>query len=122
MAYFRLYATISPMTYDFYAIVDTAAADEAEKKLLTLVAKDGFKVTNYENWGKKPLSYPIKKKTEGTYCVMVLEGTGNPNKLNERFKLDDTILRTLILKSVQGKSRRAKKVAAKKTESAAKVA
>lgn len=87
------------MKYDLVVVVDPQAdAKETQDKLTTLLEKEGFTVSDMSYWGKKTLAYPIKKHTEAHYFSCVISAnSANPANLSQRFKLDEKILRFLIL-------------------------
>ena len=64
-------------------------------KFLETVRKDNGKVENVDVVGKRSLSYPIKKNSEGIYAVINLECEPDSVKeLDRRLNLSDTVLRT----------------------------
>jgi len=88
-----------------YDVVMVVRPDTDEKqdevKLKELLAKSGFAVGDFSSWGKRKLAYPIKKQTEGFYFAAVISAdtkSGSPRDLLSRFKLDETMLRSLIVK------------------------
>lgn len=86
------------MKYDVTIVLKaTEDPKTAEAKYKALFEKDGLKVSDSQNWGKKVLAYPVRKQSEGIYLSMQLTGKVDPKKINARFKLDETVLRTLIL-------------------------
>ena len=51
-------------------------------------------------WGKRRLAYPIAKKEEGIYAVVNLECEHpSVSELDRRLNLNDTILRTKVLRT-----------------------
>ena len=69
-------------------------------KYLDIVRKDGGKVENLDVWGKRRLAYPIEKKEEGIYAVVNLECEHTSvAELDRRLNLNDTILRTKVLRT-----------------------
>jgi small subunit ribosomal protein S6 len=66
-----------------------------------IVAGDG-KVVEAESWGRRRLAYDIKKKKEGTYAFVRFSGEPSVlQELNRRLKLNELILRHLIVVSQQ---------------------
>lgn len=88
--------------YDLVLILRPKADDIKEKKLGDLLkkyAKDEIKIKSAENLGKKTLTYPIKKETEGIYWLVKLDMDGKEVPLlNSKFKLDDIIMRYMFIK------------------------
>lgn len=89
------------MKYDVVIIFNVSVdAKTGEQKLRAFVEKDGFSISDIENLGKKRLAYPIKKLTEGMYVSAIISGSTQVQSLYNRFKVDDTVLRSLILKKL----------------------
>ncbi|MBI5124372.1 MAG: 30S ribosomal protein S6 [Candidatus Omnitrophica bacterium] len=61
------------------------------------VAKSGGSVKKEEAWGKRQLAYPVKKAKEGHYYKLDFTAPTNViSKLEEAFRLNADILRTMI--------------------------
>lgn len=72
----------------------TAAAAAVEN----LVEKAKGKIKKMEDWGKKVLSYPIKKEVEGVYQWRQLElPTAAVANVDKELKLQQQILRYLLV-------------------------
>ncbi len=53
-----------------------------------------------EDWGRRPLAYPIDKLHKAHYVLMNLECNGDALKeLEELFKFNDAVLRNLTIRS-----------------------
>lgn len=88
--------------YELVVIFSSELAPEAQKKIISKIektvseAKD--KVVSCDEWGKKTLSYPIKKNTEGFYWLLKLNaGSATAVVLNNQLRLDDKIIRYLLV-------------------------
>jgi small subunit ribosomal protein S6 len=69
------------------------------KKVLTHIEKNGGKLDEVENLGKRLLAYPIKKYQEGHYILYKLTySSSNIKKLENELKLTENILRFLLIK------------------------
>ena len=69
-------------------------------KFLEIVRKENGKVENVDVWGKQRLAYPINKKEEGIYAVVDLECESHSVlELDRRLNLNDSILRTKVLRT-----------------------
>ncbi|MCQ9677014.1 30S ribosomal protein S6 [Corynebacterium sp. BF-R-2] len=69
-------------------------------KFLEVIRKDGGKVDKVDVWGKRRLAYPISKKEEGIYVVVDLEcESESVLELDRRLNLNDSILRTKVLRT-----------------------
>ena len=88
------------MNYDLYlAVKSEGDAPKNQEKLTSMLEKEGFGVAEFMDWGKKPLAYPIQKQLQAQYYIISLTSEhGKPAALHARFKLDETILRALVLK------------------------
>ena len=95
------------MKYDLVVVVDPSLeAKTTGEKLATLLEKEGFNVLENNLWGKKALAYPLKKKNEGLYFhYVIVSDRVKPKSLYDKFRLDDTILRSLVLKKEEKKTR-----------------
>ena len=88
--------------YDLVLVFKSSLATDKRKKLIDTVIswiKDG-KMTKTEEWGSKPLSYPIKKEVSGHYVSMVLESeVGVPTDFEKKILAQDDILRHLLVRT-----------------------
>lgn len=100
------------MQYELVVILKVEDEKTAAARFDKALEKAGFQIQNFESWGKKKLSYPIKKQTEGLYLAYVLSSeTAKPQTLEQQFKLDESILRTLVLKKEAPRKEKTKKKA-----------
>jgi small subunit ribosomal protein S6 len=68
-------------------------------KYLNVVRTDGGTVDNVDVWGRRRLSYEIKKNAEGIYAVINL--TADPATVKEfdrQLGLNEAVLRTKVLR------------------------
>ncbi|HMS77201.1 30S ribosomal protein S6 [Gordonia sp. (in: high G+C Gram-positive bacteria)] len=66
---------------------------------LNVVRNDGGKVDNVDVWGKRRLAYEIAKHSEGIYAVIDLNAEpATVNELDRQLKLNDSVLRTKVLR------------------------
>ncbi len=55
-------------------------------------------IVHIDNWGKRRLSYPIRKRTEGYYVIYVFEcETSFVAQLNQALRVNEAILRHMIV-------------------------
>ncbi|TDX51794.1 30S ribosomal protein S6 [Orenia marismortui] len=76
------------------------ATEAVVEKMTTLIADNGGEVANTDKWGTKELAYEINDYTTGYYTV--INFTGEPATIEELeriYKLDDNVLRYLILRN-----------------------
>jgi small subunit ribosomal protein S6 len=90
--------------YELVVIFDPSLKEEdIEKqlsKITSLLEKEKCKVSNIDKWGSRKLAYPIKKQENGYYVIVYFNGDSNVvNELDRINKIDDKVLRHLIVKS-----------------------
>jgi len=88
--------------YEALFIVD-AGAEGQDKKILEaihkIIEKEKGRVTKEESWGKRALVYPIKKKKEGGYYKISFSlDPARLETINKSCKLNQDILRVMIIK------------------------
>ena len=110
--------------YEVVFIVDPAADDEEVNRLTEqhkqIVTGQGGVITKSESWGKRPLAYEILHKTEGTFVLMEIEGSGREiAELERRMRVNDRIMRYLTVR-VDEDRRRAEKFKDRRSRKAAK--
>ena len=89
--------------------------DELVEKIRKIVEDTKGQILIIQQLGKKRLAYPIKKYREGSYVYFELSGTGESiSALENFFKVNDTIIRSLTVKA--GKKKPAAKPAAAVTD------
>lgn len=67
------------------------------KVITDSVTKNSGAVKKEEVWGKRQLAYPVKKFKEGFYYKLEFTApTSSIVKLEEAYRLNDDILRTMI--------------------------
>ena len=100
--------------YEILVIVDPRPTDEEVAELLTQLGEQvkslGAEVTKMENWGKRRLSYDIRKQREGTYAVFDVSAEPATVKEFERqLRLNESVLRFLSTRvPIRKKARPAK--------------
>ncbi len=64
-----------------------------------IVTDGGGVLHRLENWGRRPLAYPIQNQHKAQYVLMNIEcGNQTLNKLRESFQFSDSIIRSLIVR------------------------
>ncbi len=114
----------TPRQYEVVFIVDPGADDDEVNRLTEnhkqIVTDQGGVITKAESWGKRQLAYEILHKTEGTFVLMEIEGSGSEiAELERRMRVNDRIIRYLTVR-VDEDRRRAEKFKARRTRKAAK--
>jgi small subunit ribosomal protein S6 len=90
--------------YETVFIVDPSCDEEhVDREVQTvrgIINDGGGQVVEVQVWGKRRLAYEIKKKKEGTYAFVRFKGAPSVlQELNRRFKLNELVLRHLIVLS-----------------------
>jgi small subunit ribosomal protein S6 len=110
---------LSDRTYEILFIADPNLSETDVEALATtvqgFVERDGGKVTKNEKWGKKRLAYNVGRHREGSYVLLVAEGSGPLMKeVERRMNVIDGIIRHIVVrvdedirKAERRKSRRA---------------
>jgi len=90
----RLYET----TFIVNASLDDPQVDAVITRVQDTIAKNGGTVKALNKWGRKRLSYPINKKTNGYYVNVEFQSpAAAPNALERFYQLDEMILRHLTI-------------------------
>lgn len=110
--------------YEVVFIVDPTADDDEVTKLtesLKQIATDqGGTVTKTESMGRRQLAYEILHKTEGSFVLLEIEGSGKEiAELERRMRVNDRIIRYITVR-VDEDRRRAEKFKAKRARKVAK--
>ena len=69
----------------------------AEKALAEVCKKAGFTIVEVDKWGVKNLAYEIKGESKGYYLRFIIKD-GTVSKLENALKIDDMILRYIVVK------------------------
>ena len=110
--------------YEVVFIVDPTA-DEDEVTRLTdgfkqIVTDQGGVITRSESMGRRQLAYEILHKTEGSFWLLEIEGSGREiAELERRMRVNDRIIRYITVR-VDEDRRRAEKFKAKRAKKAEK--
>ncbi|HLX21522.1 MAG TPA: 30S ribosomal protein S6 [Gaiellaceae bacterium] len=93
--------------YEILLLLDPEQAEAHQEELVArvrgLVESGGGTWRSHDAWGRRRLAYPIQKKNEGVYHLVVFES--NPETLDEVvrvLKIDDVVLRELATKHIEG--------------------
>lgn len=66
----------------------------------TLVAEQGGKIHRIEDWGRRPLAYPIEKLVKAHYVLLNIEcGHETIREIENGFRFNDAVLRHLTVKT-----------------------
>ncbi len=90
-------------TYEGVFIVRAALDTDAQEKMLEeikgVITKNKGEIIQVQNWGKRKLTYLIKKQSEGFYYIVDFKLIPTiVKKIENTYRLNDSILRVLILR------------------------
>ena len=110
--------------YEVVFIVDPTADDDEVTRLTDnlkqIVTDQGGTVTKTESMGKRKLAYEILHKTEGSFVLLEVEGSGKEiAELERRMRVNDRIIRYITVR-VDEDRQRAEKFKAERARKAAK--
>ena len=91
------------MKYELALVLSAKIEDEERaamvEKVQAMITTAGATITNVDEWGKKQLAYDIQKMSDGFYYFIQFEGeTTVPAELEERLRIEETVLRFLCVK------------------------
>ena len=91
------------MKYELALVLSAKIEDEERaamvEKVQAMITTAGAAITNVDEWGKKRLAYESQKRKEGYYYFIQFEGeTTVPAELEERLRIEETVLRFLCVK------------------------
>jgi small subunit ribosomal protein S6 len=88
--------------YESISILKASLTDEDVQKILSKlegIVKRGGELLSMENWGKKKLSYDVKKEKRGLYILYRFRGDGkNIPELERAYRFDDNIIKFMTVK------------------------
>ena len=95
----RRYETV----YIFDSALEEAAINDKLTRFHNLLTKEGKgTVTNVSHWGKRTMTYKIKKRDVGYYVVAEFQATGDLLPEYERaVKLDEGVLRYMTVEAAR---------------------
>jgi len=96
--------------YELTLVLDPELTSENQKKTLAQIKKliTGFKgkTGKVEDWGKKTLAYPIRKKTSAIFHLFRFDLPEESVKgLDQKLRLEDNLVRFLLVKVVNKKKK-----------------
>ena len=99
--------------------------DKATEKVEKILQKDGGKITNTDQWGKRKLAYSINDQENAIYVFYTVElNPSAPSRIDEELRIADEVIRYLITKldlktiakAEAAKAKKAKRTANKSRE------
>jgi small subunit ribosomal protein S6 len=96
--------------YDVLVIADSRLTDEEVAQLLARLQESvtalGGEVVSTENWGKRRLSFELKKQREGSYLLLQINAEPAVVREFERqLKLNESVLRFMTTRVVERRRR-----------------
>ena len=92
-------------SYESVIIVSTKVGEEGTKALVekfTKLISDNGEVESVNEWGVRKLAYPIQDLTEGYYVLVKFTAPHEfPAELSRLYNINDSILRSLVVKCEQ---------------------
>jgi len=89
-----------------YEVVFLVHPDQSEQvpamieRYSSLITQQKGKIHRLEDWGRRPLAYPINKIMKAHYVLMNIECTQSTvDELAENFRYNDAVIRNLVLKT-----------------------
>lgn len=89
-----------------YEVVFLVHPDQSEQvpamieRYSSLITQQKGKIHRLEDWGRRPLAYPINKVMKAHYVLMNIECSQNTvDELAENFRYNDAVIRNLVLKT-----------------------
>ena len=88
-----------------YEIVIVVDPDQDESGVSAMISKvseivktHSGEVERVDNWGRRQLAYPIRKKEYGTYVVFIATGDNAlVSEINRQLRITDELLRFLVV-------------------------
>ncbi len=94
-------------SYETLFVVNPELSEEATKAVIekfTGVIAEAGSVTEVKEWGKRRLAYPINDVNEGYYVLVDFEAEAAlPAELERRFRIDENILRSIVVRHTEKK-------------------
>ena len=91
-------------TYESIVLVRSQLSDaeigDVLEKMKKVLLQGGGEILGEERWGRRKFTHPVKKQREGFY--LYLRYKSNPGALNQldyHFKVSDSILRSVTVRS-----------------------
>ena len=89
--------------YELTLVLDPDLSSEDQKKLTEKIKKiiedTKGKVEKVNDWGKRELAYPIKKKKMGFYFLWEIKlALGDLDKIDKKIKIEEGVMRYLIIR------------------------
>ncbi len=81
------------------ATLDKDAQEKLIEEIKAVIKKNKGEIVEFQNWGKKRLTFQIKKQQEGVYCFSDFRVAPDlVKKVEQVLKLNDSILRIMVVR------------------------
>lgn len=89
--------------YEFTYILDGVLAEDQIKDLVgrinKFITKNGGEIVDSDEWGMRQLAYPIRNRSNGYYVnLYFISDPDLPAKLERTVRIEESVLRFLVLK------------------------
>jgi small subunit ribosomal protein S6 len=94
-------------TYEILLMLDPEQAEARQDEIVArtrqLVEKGGGTWQSHDPWGRRRLAYPILKKEEGVYHLVVFESEAETlAEVSRVLRIDDAVLRHMATRHIAG--------------------
>jgi small subunit ribosomal protein S6 len=110
-------------SYEVIFVLDPALGDDGVEAAIAaatgVLTREGGEVAEVQKWGKKRLAYAIKKRREGHYVYLRLQGPPPAvTRLERHLNIAEPVLKflTVLMQAPRGKAGKAKTPAAAAAE------
>lgn len=97
---------INSDTMRHYEVVFLVHPDQSEQvpgmidRYKNLISQNKGKIHRLEDWGRRPLAYPINKVMKAHYVLMNIEcNQATINELSDNFRYNDAVIRNMVLRT-----------------------
>lgn len=105
--------------YECLFVSELATAEETVNKFVGLVENNG-EIIDVTEWGKRRFEYPINDKNEGYYTIVTFRANPEfPAELERLLNIDESVMRSLIVKLDEAQAAKVARRAADKAAEAA---
>jgi small subunit ribosomal protein S6 len=94
-------------TYEILLLLDPEQAEAHQDDIVArardLVEKSGGAWQSHDAWGRRRLAYPIARKEEGVYHLIVFDAEADTlDEISRVLKIDDAVLRHMATRHIAG--------------------
>ena len=94
-------------SYEILLLLDPEQAEARQEEIVARareqVEKSGGTWRSHDAWGRRRLAYPIAKRDEGVYHLLVFDADGATlDEVSRVLKIDDAVLRHMATRHIAG--------------------